>query len=84
MTTDSINTNRASLILLEDGSIIELNLMINLSTDSESGMASERLNSEHMSKTLSLLEYMLITACKHSKQDIAAMIGGYGKSDRPQ
>lgn len=77
--TEQINNNRSSLIILEDGSVIDLNLSIYLSTDAESGMASDRLNSNQMSKTLSLVEYMLIAACRHSAEDLTQMIGSHGK-----
>jgi hypothetical protein len=47
-------------------------------------MANDRLNSEQMSKTLSLLEYMLITACKHSKEGMVEIVESYGKQKYPR
>jgi hypothetical protein len=76
--SDSINTTRASKIHLKDESIIDLTIAIAIRTDSEGCIANERINSTQMSKTLALVEYMLITACKCSAEEIEEMLKQYG------
>jgi hypothetical protein len=76
--TDLINNNRSVEIVLGDESTIEMNLAIYLSTDSTGSIANERLNSTQLSKTLALIEYMLITALQCSMEEMEEMLKAYG------
>jgi hypothetical protein len=72
--SDSINNNRTTEIRLSDDSTIDLNLSIYLTTDSSGSIANERLNSTQLSKTLALVEYMLITACQCSVEEMEGLL----------
>jgi hypothetical protein len=76
--TDSINNNRSVEIVLGDESTIEMNLAIYLSTDSTGSIANERLNSTQLSKTLALIEYMLINVLQCSMEEMEEMLKAYG------
>jgi hypothetical protein len=76
--SDSINTTRSSEIHLKDESIIYVTIEIAISTDSSGCIANERINSPQLSKTLALVEYMLITSCQCSKEDIEEMLNKHG------
>jgi hypothetical protein len=71
---DSINTTRSSEIHLKDESIIDLTIAIAISTDAVGCIANERINSTQLSKTLALIEYMLITACRCSTEEMEEML----------
>jgi hypothetical protein len=76
--SDSINISRSTLINLKDESDISLDLHICISTDSTGSIANERLNSPQLSKTIALIEYMLITACQCSKEDMEEILKQHG------
>jgi hypothetical protein len=78
MTIDTINNNRSLTICLPDESTIDINLSIYLSTDSSGSIANERLNSTQLSKTLALIEYMLIMACQCSQEEMEEMQKKHG------
>jgi|GEM_PF-6224991 len=78
--SDSININRISEIRLKDESTIDLTLSICLSTDAAETIANERLNSTQLSKTLALIQYMLITACQCSVEEMEEMLKQRGKN----
>ncbi len=76
--SDSINNNRTTKIRLSDDSTIDLNLSIYLNTDSSGSIANERLNSTQLSKTLALVEVMIIKACQYSAEEIAKELAARG------
>jgi hypothetical protein len=76
--SDSRNITRSSEIHLKDESVIEVTIAVAIQTDSDSCIANERINSSSLSKTLALIEYMLITACECSTEDMQEMVKNYG------
>ncbi len=72
--SESINISRTSEIHLDDQSIIDLNLSIYINTDAVGAIANDRINSPQLSKTLALIEYMLITACQCSVEEMEGML----------
>jgi hypothetical protein len=76
--SDSINNNRTTEIRLSDDSTIDLNISIYINTDAVGCIANDRINSTQLSKTLALVEYMLITACQCSVEEMEEMQKKHG------
>jgi hypothetical protein len=77
--SDWINTTRSSEIYLEDESMIDLTITIAIHTDAAGCLANERIRSTHLSETLTLVEYMVVTACQYSLEEREEMQKQHGK-----